>query len=486
MSPIIRPLALLFILISLSAHAQTSRPQFVYTTQTWSICENASAADLSLLLETTYNGSIANLHYSILTSPLHGTMSLSSTAVMSPGGNFGVFQPSAATYTPNAGYTGTDMAVFQVTDGTTSSQMTLTLTMVPPPPQPGAIIGPDVDTVGQDAVTYSFSGPVDPNAGYNWTYSGSNIFISGSPFAGTGNPVQLNFYPYPTATSGVLSVTARTSCGTSPASTKTITVMPIQFITFDSIPPHTYGYIDFHIGATSTSKLPVRFVIADTTIARFTTDWTGSLLVHIIKAGQTTITALQDGKGGLQPATPVVRQLVVKKADQFITYFSMPVIFRQGIDIQPTLNATASSGLPVQYTTSDTRIATIDGSQINFLDSGTVTITSAQPGDSNYNPAPSASATIQVMKPPKLLNGAFLFPNPSHGSFYCQPDPAFKADSYALYSTSGQRVAEGRLYNLPSFVVNAGNVAPGIYLMKVFGKKDGKDATLQFTVLINN
>src|ERR1700694_5386918 len=231
MSFIIRPLVLLFILISLSAHAQTSRPQFVYTTLTWSICENASAADLGLLLETTYNGSIANLNYSILTSPLHGTMSLSSTAVMSPGGNFGVFQPSAATYTPNAGYTGTDMVVFQVTDGTTSSQMTLTLTMVPPPPQPGAIIGPDVDTLGQDAVTYTFSGPVDPNAVYNWTYS------------------------------GVLSVTARTSCGTSPASTKTITVMPIQFITFDSIPPHTYGYIDFHIAATSTSKLPVRFVI---------------------------------------------------------------------------------------------------------------------------------------------------------------------------------------------------------------------------------
>jgi hypothetical protein len=486
MSPVIRPFALLYFLISLSAQAQTSRPQFIYPTLTWGICENAKAVDLGLLLGTSYNGSITNLHYSILTSPLHGTMSLSSNAVMPPDGNFGVFQPSTATYTPNAGYTGTDMAVFQVSDGTTSSQMTLSLTVVPPPPQPGAIIGPDVDTVGQDAVTYSFSGPIDPNAVYNWTYSGSNIFISGAPFAGTGDPVQLSLYPYPTATSGVLSVTAGTSCGTSPASTKTITVMPIQFITFDSIPPHTYGYFDFHLSARSTSKLPVRFVIADTTIARFTTDWTGSLLVHIIKAGQTTITAFQDGMGGLQPATPVVRQLVVRKLDQFITYFSMSVIFRLGIDIPPTLNTTASSGLPVQYMTSDTRIATIYGNQINFPDSGTVTITATQPGDSIYNPAPSVSVTIQVMKPLKLANGAFLFPNPSHGSFYCRPDPAFKADSYALYSTSGQRVAEGRLYNLPLFVVNAGNVAPGIYLMKVLGNKDGKNATLQFTVLINN
>src|SRR5258708_5222234 len=139
MSPIIRPLALLFFLISLSAHSQASGPQFVYATQTWGICENASAADLGLLLETTYNGSIANRRYSILTSPLHGPMSLSSTAIMSPGGNFGVFEPSEAAYTPNAGYPGTDMVVFQVSDGTPSSQMTLTLTMVPPPQQPGAI-----------------------------------------------------------------------------------------------------------------------------------------------------------------------------------------------------------------------------------------------------------------------------------------------------------------------------------------------------------
>jgi hypothetical protein len=487
MSPLTRPLAMLLILISLSAHVQAGGPQFVYPTLNWGICENATAVDLRLLLETAYNGSGANLTYSIVTSPLHGFVALSGTAVMPPGGGFGAFQPSTATYTPDAGYTDTDVIVFQITDGTLSSQMTLTLNMVPPPPQPGAIIGQDVDTVGPNPVRYTIDGPIDSNATYTWSYTGSNIFISGSPFAGYGNPVDVSFYPYPTATSGVLSIVASTTCGTSAASTKAITVQPIQFISFDSIPPHTYGDIDFYIDASATSELPVRFVIADQAVADFTTDWTGRLQIHIIKAGHTTITAFQDGEGGLQPATPVVRTLLVNKKDQFITSLDLPLTFILGIDTPPTLNSTATSGLPVQYTSSDIRVATIVGDQVNFLDSGTVTITVTQPGDSDYNAAPPISATVEVFKPLRLSNGSSIFPNPSHGSFYCLPDPSFTATGYMLYNARGQRVTgvAGNIYYSGYFVVTADNVGLGIYFLKVFGKKAGKDATQQFTVLIN-
>ncbi len=485
MRPLTRTLALSLILISLSAHAQTSGPQFVYPTLNWGICENASATDLRLFLETSYNGLGTSLTYSVVTAPLHGTVALTNPGVWPPGGNFNVFQPSTVTYTPNTGYTGNDVIVFQVTDGTLSSQMTLTLNMAPPPPQPGAIIGQDVDTVGLNPVSYAIEGPIDSNAVYKWAYTGSNIFIGGTPFEGTGNPVDISFFPYPTATSGVLSVVATTGCGTSAASTKTITVRPIQFISFDSITPHTYGDPDFYIGASATSELPVRFVIADSTVAGFTTDWTGQLQIHILKAGQTTITAYQDGEGGLQPATPVVRTLLVNKKDQFILSLVLPFSFIIGLDTPPTLNSTANSGLPVQYSSSDTQIATIDGNQVNFLDHGTVTITASQPGDSNYNAAVPINATIQVLKPAKLPNGSSIFPNPCHEVFYCLPDPSFQATSYTLYNAGGQRVISGIPPFSGFFLVETGHVGPGIYFLKVFGKKIGKDAVQQFTILIN-
>ena len=485
MSPLTRTLALSFILISLSAHAQTGGPQFVYATLNWGICENASGTDLRLLLGTAYNGPAANLTYSVVTAPLHGSVALTNPAVWPPGGNFNVFQPSTVTYTPNTGYTGNDLVVFQVTDGTLSSQMTLALNMVPPPPQPGAILGQDVDTVGLNTVRYSIDGPIDSNATYTWTYTGSNVFIGGSFFEGTGNPVDLSFSPYPTATSGTLSVVASTTCGTSAASTKTITVQPIQFISFDSIPPHTYGDPDFYIDAWATSELPVRFAIADPTIASFTTDWTGRLQIHLIKAGQTTITAYQDGEGGLQPATPVIRTLVVNKKDQFIVSLDLPLSFIIGLDTPPTLNSTATSGLPVQYTSSDTQIATIDGNQVDLLDHGTVTITASQPGDSNYNAAAPINATIQVLKPAKLPNGSSIFPNPCHEFFYCLPDPSFQATSYTLYNTGGQRVISGIPPFSGFFVVETGHIGRGIYFLKVFGRKAGKDATQQFTILVN-
>jgi len=485
MSPLTRPLVLLLILGSLSARAQTSGPQFVYPTLTWGICENAAAYDLRLYLETTYNGPFTNLTYSVATPPLHGTAAISSTAGFTSNPSFGVYQPTSVTYTPNTGYTGTDVVVFQVTDGTISSRMTLTLTMVPPPPPPGAIIGQDVDTVGLNTVRYTIDGPTDPNATYQWTYTGSNVFIGGNYFPNTGNPVDISFSPYPAATSGVLSVVASTTCGTSAASTKTITVQPLQFITFDSFPTPTYGDPDFYIGASATSTLPVRFVIADTTIARLTTDWTGRPQIHVINAGQTTITAYQDGGRGLQPATPVVRTLLVKKKDQFIISLQLPFTFILGYDTPPTLNSTATSGLPVQYTSSNTRIATIDGDQLNFLDSGTVTITASQPGNNNYNAAVPISATVLVLKPAKLPNGSSIFPNPTHGIFYCLLDPSFMPMSYALYNASGVRVGANPIYNLRLFGIDAANNAPGIYFLKIFGKKDGKDATQQFTILIN-
>ncbi len=70
---------------------------------------------------------------------------------------------------------------------------------------------------GSNNVTYTV--PVIAAVTYNWSYSGTGVSIVGS-----SNSVKLNFSS--SASSGVLSVTATNSCGTSVARTTSITVNP--------------------------------------------------------------------------------------------------------------------------------------------------------------------------------------------------------------------------------------------------------------------
>jgi hypothetical protein len=65
-------------------------------------------------------------------------------------------------------------------------------------------------------------------------------------------------------------------------------------------------------------------------------------------------------------------------------------------DVDFTVNATASSGLPVNFTSSDTTIATITAAGLVHIKSaGAIDITAAQAGNSQYNPA-SATRTLKV------------------------------------------------------------------------------------------
>ncbi|BDU71961.1 Ig-like domain repeat protein [Mesoterricola silvestris] len=69
------------------------------------------------------------------------------------------------------------------------------------------------------------------------------------------------------------------------------------------------------------------------------------------------------------------------------------------------LAATASSGLPVDFASSDPKVATVVGQVLTPVAPGTVTITASQPGNSVYAPAASVSRTLVVTastRPPTL------------------------------------------------------------------------------------
>ena len=65
-------------------------------------------------------------------------------------------------------------------------------------------------------------------------------------------------------------------------------------------------------------------------------------------------------------------------------------------DSPVTLTATATSGLPVSYSCSDSSIAFPEGDQLHLLREGTATVTAMQPGDYYHMPAEPVTKTLRV------------------------------------------------------------------------------------------
>ncbi|HBA84250.1 MAG TPA: hypothetical protein DCZ95_09180 [Verrucomicrobia bacterium] len=83
------------------------------------------------------------------------------------------------------------------------------------------------------------------------------------------------------------------------------------------------------------------------------------------------------------------------KLDQTSTF---PAIGEQATTGKVGLAATASSGLPVTFTTNGGPAVITGGTNLSFTATGVVSIVASQAGDSTYNPAPDATNTFNVMK----------------------------------------------------------------------------------------
>ena len=86
----------------------------------------------------------------------------------------------------------------------------------------------------------------------------------------------------------------------------------------------------------------------------------------------------------------------IARASQTITFTQLPA--KTFGDSAFTLTATASSGLPTSYSSSNPAVAMVSGSTVTIVSAGSTTITASQSGDGNYNPAPEAVQTLTVNK----------------------------------------------------------------------------------------
>ncbi|MEQ8684188.1 MAG: Ig-like domain-containing protein, partial [Imperialibacter sp.] len=81
---------------------------------------------------------------------------------------------------------------------------------------------------------------------------------------------------------------------------------------------------------------------------------------------------------------------------QTITFNALPA---KAMDEAPfALTATASSGLPVSYTSSNTGVATVSGSTVTLVAPGTTTITAMQSGNGTFAPASNVPQSFTVTK----------------------------------------------------------------------------------------
>ncbi len=117
----------------------------------------------------------------------------------------------------------------------------------------------------------------------------------------------------------------------------------------------------------------------------------------IIGAGTATITATQAATGNYDAAS-ISLVLTVAKANQTINFAALDPKAANSADF--TLGATASSNLPVSYTSSNTAVAEVYESagvwKVKVKTAGSTNITAQQAGDANYNAATNVIQALVV------------------------------------------------------------------------------------------
>ena len=172
-----------------------------------------------------------------------------------------------------------------------------------------------------------------------------------------------------------------------------------QTIAFDPLPAKTYGDAPFAVSATATSGLPVTLASdneAVATVAAALGEWT----VTIVSAGTATIAASQAGDAAWNPADDVLQVLTVGRAAQAIDFAELPA--KTYGDAPFALSATAGSGLPVSFASSDEGVVTVaeDGGTwtATIVGAGAATITASQAGNGNWSPAANLPQPLNVAK----------------------------------------------------------------------------------------
>jgi hypothetical protein len=187
----------------------------------------------------------------------------------------------------------------------------------------------------------------------------------------------------------------------------------LQNITFNPITNKTWGDDDFELGpATTDAGLTVTFSAADPSIVEISGN-----MAKLLKAGTTSINAIQPGNSQYAAANSVQHTITVLKAEQAISInpVGTKTFGEPSFELSPTFS---SAGLPLTFISSNPDIVSIEGNSATIRKAGIVDIAVNQEGDDRYLPAPEFVFSLTVGKSQVIVT-----PLPNQGKDYGTQDP---------------------------------------------------------------
>lgn len=169
-----------------------------------------------------------------------------------------------------------------------------------------------------------------------------------------------------------------------------------QTITFGAVPVLPLGGTA-SMAATTSSGLALRYVSQTSSVC--TVNWTTGLATAL-RPGDCTVAAIQDGDSTYSSARATLTVTVYIDPNQTITFAAAPALAQYDT---ATVTATASSGLPVTYSSQTPAICSVGAATglVSGLDIGICTIAANQAGTASYpvyNPV-QATQTFSVSPP---------------------------------------------------------------------------------------
>ena len=187
-------------------------------------------------------------------------------------------------------------------------------------------------------------------------------------------------------------------------------ITPQQYITFNALPVKTWGDADFAPVATSATGSPVSFISQDTSVAVILNG-----KIHIKAPGTAGIIAYQTNSA-YPDSQPAQQLLTVNQKGQAITFTAIAAKTYGDADFDPA--ATANSGLPVSYTSSDTSMVKIVAGKIHISGAGTVIISASQAGNRYYLPAAVIPVSLTINKATQTITFSPLEAEQAKGQDY--------------------------------------------------------------------
>jgi streptogramin lyase len=242
------------------------------------------------------------------------------------------------------------------------------------------------------------------------TYNGSNVTV-GLTNNTNGTPVTVTYNgltspPVGAGTYTVVATVTDTNNYTFRSVTNTLVIVKAPNVitpTVFAVSPLSYSTspisVGLVLGASASSGLPVTYSNLSPSLLTL-----GTTNLILLGAGTATIVASQSGDSNYLAALPVTNPVVITKASNVITFFPLSnwVYNTNGLSNTYGLDAYASSGLQVTFSSTNTNLISISGTNVTLLGVGSGSIVASQNGNSAYAAATPVTNPFTIS--PKAAN----------------------------------------------------------------------------------